>query len=371
MNMLKTGGLIAVAALAILVYSSIFTVDERESALVIRFGEIQRTVEEPGLYFKLPLFEELRKVELRMMFMQSTDKAVQVVDGRRYSVDAITMVRIVSPQRFRETVDANLALARDRIETRLDAALRQTYGRRSFGAALSDDRTAMMHEIRDQVRREAESLGIEIVDVRIRRTELMPDVLQDTYARMSAERFAEAAELRAIGQAQATRIEAEADRAAVELLATAQRESEIIRGEGDAERNRTFAEAFGRDVEFFNFYRSMQAYTKSLAGTETTLVLSPDSEFFRHFGMGGSSPEPQQVELEQPPAPQARRLFESDEVSGEPQAAQDAPQAAPEEQPPAPQARKRLFDSPVESGEPQAAQVAPQAAPEEGAPQQQ
>jgi modulator of FtsH protease HflC len=107
MNMFKTGGLIAVAALAILVYSSIFTVDERESALVIRFGEIQRTIEEPGLYFKLPLFEELRKVELRMMFMQSTDKAVQVVDGRRYSVDAITMVRIEDPQKFRETVDAS------------------------------------------------------------------------------------------------------------------------------------------------------------------------------------------------------------------------------------------------------------------------
>lgn len=320
MNMFKTGGLIAVAAIVILAWSSVFTVDEREKALVIRFGEIQRTIEEPGLYFKLPLFEELRKVENRIMFMQSTDKAVQVVDGRRYSVDAITMLRIVNPQRYRETVDADIVLARARIETRLDAALRQTYGRRSFGAALSEDRTAMMHEIRDQVRREAESLGIQIVDVRIRRTELMPDVLQDTYARMSAERFAEAAELRAIGQAQATRIQAEADRAAVELLAEAQRESEIIRGEGDAERNRTFAEAFGRDVEFFNFYRSMQAYTKSLAGTDTTLVLSPDSEFFRHFGMDQSSPEPQQVEIENaaPVSPQTAE----DESAQSPQAAQ-------------------------------------------------
>lgn len=362
MNMLKTGGLIAVAALAILVYSSIFTVDERESALVIRFGEIQRTIEEPGLYFKLPLFEELRKIEERMMFMQSTDKAVQVVDGRRYSVDAITMVRIEDPQKFRETVDANLVLARDRIETRLDAALRQTYGRRSFGAALSDDRAAMMREIRDQVRNEAESLGIDIVDVRIRRTELMPDVLQDTYARMSAERFAEAAELRAIGQAQATRIEAEADRAAVELLATAQRESEIIRGEGDAERNRTFAAAFGKDVEFFNFYRSMQAYTKSLAGTETTLVLSPDSEFFRYFGMqDGASPEPQRVEAEQP-APVARKQLFDD---GEAQAAQ-APQAP---------AQEDVTAQPAEAA-PQAAQVAPAqiapgATPQEGVPQQQ
>ena len=334
MNMFKTGGLIALAAIVILAYSSIFTVDEREEALVIRFGEIQRTIDEPGLYFKLPLLEELRKVENRIMFMQSTDKAVQVVDGRRYSVDAITVVRIVDPQKYRETVDADIALARARIETRLDAALRQTYGRRSFGAALSEDRPNMMREIRDQVRREAESLGIEIVDVRIRRTELMPDVLQDTYARMSAERFAEAAELRAIGQAQATRIQAEADRAAVELLATAQRESEIIRGEGDAERNRTFADAFGRDAEFFNFYRSMQAYTKSLAGTETTLVLSPDSEFFRYFGMQGASPETEQVDLgepaplpqgdlEAPPAPEAPQ---AQSAPSAPEASQAAPQ---------------------------------------------
>jgi modulator of FtsH protease HflC len=318
MNMFKTGGLIALVALVILGYSSIFTVDEREKALVIRFGEIQRTVEVPGLYFKLPIFEELRKIDIRTQFMQSNDKAVQVVDGRRYSVDAITMVRVVNPQRFRETVDASWLLARDRIETRLDAALRQTYGRRTFDAALSQDRSAMMREIRDQVRGEAQSLGIEIVDVRIRRTELMPDVLHDTYERMNAERFAEAAELRAIGQAQATRIQAEADRAAVELLAAAQRESEIVRGEGDAERNRVFADAFQRDPDFFGFYRSMQAYTRSLAGTDTTLVLTPDSEFFRHFGMQGASPPLQQAQ--QPiPAPQA-----SDSQAGEelPQAAQ-------------------------------------------------
>jgi len=155
----------------------------------------------------------------------------------------------------------------------------------------------------------------------------MPDVLQDTYARMSAERFAEAAELRAIGQAQATRIQAEADRAAVELLAMAQRESEIVRGEGDAQRNRTFAEAFGRDAEFFNFYRSMQAYTKSLAGTETTLVLSPDSEFFRHFGMQGLSPESDQIDLGEPaPAPQGSP--EAPQAPEVPQAAQTAPQGS-------------------------------------------
>jgi membrane protease subunit HflC len=158
-----------------------------------------------------------------------------------------------------------------------------------------------MREIRDQVKAEAVSLGIDVVDVRIRRTDLMPEVLQDTYDRMSAERLAEAAELRAIGESQSIKVRAEADREAVELVSKARRESEIIRGEGDAERNRTFAEAFSKDPEFFAFYRSTQAYAKSLGGTGTTLVLDPSWEFFKYFGQGtkaaptgtaGSPPEP-------------------------------------------------------------------------------
>ena len=147
----------------------------------------------------------------------------------------------------------------------------------------------MMREIRDQVRNEARALGIEIVDVRVRRTDLTPDVLNDTYERMNAERFAEAANLRAIGETARRRIRAEADREAVELVAKAKRESEIIRGEGDGERNRIFAEAFNQDPEFFAFYRSMQAYAKSLQGDDTTLVLNPDSEFFQFFGKNPAS----------------------------------------------------------------------------------
>jgi modulator of FtsH protease HflC len=162
------------------------------------------------------------------------------------------MLRIVDPQKFRETVDASLNRARDRIETRLDAALRQTYGRRSFDAALTQDRRVMMREIRDQVRGEAIPLGIDVIDVRIRRTDLMPEVLRDTYDRMSAERLAEAALLRAIGESQSIKVRAEADREYVELVSTARRESEMIRGEGDAERNRVFAEAFSKDPEFFS-----------------------------------------------------------------------------------------------------------------------
>lgn len=289
---LKAFLLVLVAGGLFIAYSSMFVVDEREKALVIRLGEIQRTVDKPGLYFKVPIVEELVFVEDRLLFFESVDKSVQVIDGRRYSVDAIIMLKIIDPQRFRETAKANLSQVRDRLETRLDAALRQTYGKRSFDSALSKDRAAMMTEIRDQVRGEALSLGVEIVDVRIRRTDLMPDVLKDTYDRMNAERFAEAAQLRAVGDAERRRIRAAAEREAVEMVSKAKREGEIIRGEGDAERNRLFAEAFKRDPEFFAFYRSMQAYPKSLRGSDTTLVLTPDSDFFRYLKDPGGSDRP-------------------------------------------------------------------------------
>lgn len=290
MGILKSFGAIALAAIAFLVWTSVFVVDERQKALVTQLGEIQREINDAGIYFKLPFVQEVIRIEDRIVFFESPDKEVQVVDSRRYVVDTVTMIRVNDPRRFRETVGASLNRAKDRIETRLDAALRQTYGRRSFDAALSKDRAAMMREIRDQVRLEAEALGIEVVDVKIRRTDLLDQVLKDTYARMNAERFAEAAELRAIGEAQATRIKAEADRQSVELMSKAQRESEILRGEGDATRNRVFAEAFQQDPEFFAFYRSMQAYTNSLSNSDTTLVLKPDSEFFKYFGTQQSAP---------------------------------------------------------------------------------
>jgi membrane protease subunit HflC len=285
-KILKPFALILVAIGLLIAFTSTYVVDERQKALVVRFGEIQRTIEEPGLNFKMPIIDEVVFVEDRVLFFESIDKSVQVVDGRRYLVDAVTMLRITDPRKFRETVGADLNLARDRIDTRLDAALRQTYGKRTFGVALSKDRAAMMREIRDQVKTEAQALGIEIIDVRIRRTDLMPDVLKDTYERMNAERFAEAAQLRAVGETARRRIRAEADREAVELVAKAKRESEIERGKGEAERNRIFADAFNRDPEFFAFYRSMKAYSNSLKGSGTTLVLSPDSEFFEYFNSG-------------------------------------------------------------------------------------
>ncbi len=283
MSFIKSFGLFILAGLVFLGLSSFFVVDEREKVLVTKFGEIQRVVEKPGLYFKVPFVEDVVPIEDRLLFIQSNDKSVQVVDGRRYRVDTITVLRVKDAIKFRETVGASLAEARIRIATRIESALTQTYGRRTFTAALSKDRAAMMTEIRDMVRPAAVSLGLEIVDVRIRKTDLMQEVLKQTYERMNAERFAEAAQLRAVGRTRGITIRAAADRNKVELVATARRESEMIRGDGDAKRNNVFAAAFNRDPEFFAFYRSMKAYSKSLGSSGTTMVLSPDSEFFKFF----------------------------------------------------------------------------------------
>lgn len=294
MNLFKSSGVIILVILGLIVWSSTFIVDERKKALVLRFGEINRIVEKPGLYFKIPIADDVVPIEDRMILWTSDNMSVQVVDGRRYLVDAVTMARIVNSQRFRETTSADLTRAWDRIRTRLDAALRQTYGKRTFEAALSKDRAVMMREIRDQVRSEALNNGIEIVDVRIVRTDLMDEVLKNTYERMSSERIAEAKDLRGRGEARKIEIMAQADRAYTEKFADARRQSEVIRGEGEGERNRIFAEAFQRDPEFFDFYRSMQAYAKSLTGAGTTMVLKPDSEFFKYMGMDKAKPAPQQ-----------------------------------------------------------------------------
>ena len=290
MNLFKSSGIIIVAIIGLVVWSSTFIVDERKKALVLRFGEINRIVEKPGLYFKIPIADDVVPIEDRMILWTSDNMSVQVVDGRRYLVDAVTMARIVNSQRFRETTSADLTRAWDRIRTRLDAALRQTYGKRTFEAALSKDRAVMMREIRDQVRAEALNNGIEIVDVRIVRTDLMDEVLKNTYERMSSERIAEAKDLRGRGEARKIEIMAQADRAYTEKFADARRQSEVIRGEGEGERNRIFAQAFQQDPEFFSFYRSMQAYAKSLSTSGTTLVLRPDSDFFKYFGMDKTKP---------------------------------------------------------------------------------
>jgi len=272
-------------------YSTTFIVTERDQAIVMRFGEIRRTIKEPGIYFKVPtnFVDTVQFIDKRLQTVTLNDKRVQVRDGRRYVVDAFATYRITGPRQFKESVQANMVLAQDRLQTRLDAALRRVYGQREFNAALSAERAAMMREVRDLLRPEALLLGVTIVDVRVQRTDLLPEVSARTFDRMKAERLAEAAQLRALGTQTKLRIEAEADREAVVTVAKARRESEIVRGKGEAQRNKIFAEAFSKDPEFFAFYRSMKAYVESMGGSDTTMVLSPNTEFFRYFGNEGGA----------------------------------------------------------------------------------
>jgi membrane protease subunit HflC len=289
---------IAVIAAVILFlgYSSIFVVNAGQQAIVLRFGEIVDVETEPGIYFKAPFafFEadNVQIIEKRILRFDLDDIRVQVSGGKFYEVDAFVAYRISNARTFRQAVSGSVLQAEARLRTRLDAALRRVYGVRGFESALSEERAAMMREVRDQLRPDATSLGLEIQDVRIRRTDLTQEVSQQTYDRMKAERLAEAERLRARGREAAQRIRARADREVVEIVAEARKESEILRGEGEAQRNGIFAAAFQRDPAFFEFYRSMIAYSNALLGTGTTMVLSPDSEFFRYFRSprGGAAP---------------------------------------------------------------------------------
>ena len=283
--------LAAVLVGVIVIWSSVFVVNAREQAIVLRLGEIARVISQPGLNFKIPFIETLQRVEDRLLRLDLDDLRVQVSGGKFYEVDAFLTYRVEDPRKFRRNISASLAQAESRLRTRFDAALRQTYGRRGFEAALSEERSAMMREVAEQLRPAAEPLGIAIEDVRIRRTDLTQEVSQQTFERMKAERNAEAERLRARGNEAARRIRAAANRQVVEIRAEAQRDAEILRGEGEGERNRIFAEAFNQDPQFFEFYRSMSAYRKALENSGTTMVLTPDSEFFRYFqdenGLGG------------------------------------------------------------------------------------
>lgn len=300
---------IAVAGIVILflIYSSIFVVNARQQAIVLRFGEIVDVKSEPGIYFKMPFSffdaDNVQMIENRVLRFDLDNIRVQVSGGKFYEVDAFIAYRISNPRVFRSAVSGSVELAEQRLRTRLDAALRRVYGLRGFEAALSEERAEMMREVRDQMRPDATSLGLEIVDVRIRRTDLTQEVSQQTFERMKAERLAEAERLRARGNEAAQRIRARADREVVEIVAEAQREGEILRGEGDAERNSIFAGAYLRDPQFFDFYRSMSAYGTALNGDGTTMVLSPESEFFRFFRDPNPSVPASAAPVRQAPAP--------------------------------------------------------------------
>jgi membrane protease subunit HflC len=275
-------GLVIIAAIGFIAYLSLFVVHQTEQALVLRFGEPVRAILEPGLYTKLPLIDDVETIDKRILDLDSPPLEIIASDQKRLVVDAFGRYKVTDPLRFFQSV-GSITVADQRLSVLLNSAVRQVLGESTFETVVRDQRAALMARITERVNREGASLGIEIVDVRIRRADLPDANSQAIYQRMQTERQREATEIRAQGEQAARRIRAEADRTATVIVAEANRESEQIRGDGDAARTTIFAEAYGRDPEFFDFYRSMVAYQNGLKPGSTRLLISPDSEFFRYF----------------------------------------------------------------------------------------
>ena len=276
--------LIIILVIGVLGLSSIFIVDERERALVLQFGRVVAVKEEPGLAFKIPLIQEVVRYDDRILSIDVQPLEVTPLDDRRLVVDAFARYRISDLNQFRQAVGVGgIPVAEDRLDRILRAETREVLGSVSSRDILSSDRAALMLRIRNSAIAEARALGVTIIDVRLKATDLPQANLQATFERMKAEREREATDERARGKEAAQRIRAQADRTVVELVSDANREAEIIRGEADAERNAIFADAYGADPEFFEFYRSLSAYEQALGGGNSSMVLSPDSEFFNYL----------------------------------------------------------------------------------------
>jgi membrane protease subunit HflC len=274
---------IAALILLFLLLSSLFTVNQTQQALVLQFGNPVRVVQEPGLHMKVPFIQQAEFFEKRVLDFDAPSVELVLGDQKRLVVDAFARYRIRDALRFRQSVGTETAF-RGRLEPIIFSALRSVLGEAPLFNLLSGERNQIMNRIRGEANRALAGFGVELVDVRIKRADLPPENSQAIYRRMQTERDREAKELRAQGAEIGQRIRARADRERRVLIAEAEREASILRGQGDAEAIRVFAEAFGQDPDFFNFYRSMQAYRASLADGATSFVLSPDSEFFRYFG---------------------------------------------------------------------------------------
>mgnify|MGYP000117876592 FL=1 len=274
----------AVVVAVVAAVSSVFIVDEREKVLVLQFGQIVKVQEAPGLGFKIPLIQDVVRYDDRILSRELEPLEVTPSDDRRLVVDAFARYRITDVERFRQAVgDGGEAAAARRLDSILRAETREVLGSVTSNDILSTDRAGLMLRIRNGAIAEANALGLQVIDVRLKRTDLPPENLNATYERMKAEREREAADEIARGNEAALRVRATADRTVVELVSESQRQAEITRGEADAERNKIFAESFGADPEFFEFYRSMTAYGRALQGTNSSMVMSPDSEFFNYL----------------------------------------------------------------------------------------
>ena len=275
---------IVVAGFAI--YLSLFVVKEINQAIVLQFGDPKKVIVEPGLQVKIPFIQNVVFLDRRILNLDAPPEEVIASDQKRLIVDAYARFKIVDPLKFYISV-GDERVARSRLSTIINSRIRSVLGKQSLANLLSEDRTKQMTLIQDGVNTEAENFGIKIIDVRIKRADLPQANSEAIYKRMQTEREREAKEFRAKGAEMAVTITSTADKEVTVLLANAKKQSEIMKGEGDGQRNRIFAEAFGKDPEFFAFYRAMIAYEKALIGGDTSLILSPDSDFFKFFGDTG------------------------------------------------------------------------------------
>jgi len=270
----------------LVVYLSFFTVKEINQAIVLQFGDPKRVIAEPGLQVKIPFIQNVVFIDRRILSLDPQPEEVIASDQKRLIVDAYARFRIVDPLKFYISV-GDERVARSRLATIINSRLRSVLGTQSLATLLSEDRSKQMAIIQEGVNNEAKKFGITIIDVRIKRADLPQANSEAIYKRMQTEREREAKEFRARGAEMAVTITSTADKEVTVLLANAKKQSEIMKGEGDGQRNKIFANAFGKDPEFFSFYRAMQAYETALIGGDTSLILSPDSDFFKFFGSTG------------------------------------------------------------------------------------
>jgi len=275
-----------IIVIGFVVYLSFFTVKEINQAIVLQFGDPKRVIAEPGLQIKIPFIQNVVFLDRRILSLDPQPEEVIASDQKRLIVDAYARFKIVDPLKFYVSV-GDERVARSRLATIINSRLRSVLGKQSLATLLSEDRTKQMAIIQEGVNTEAEKFGITIIDVRIKRADLPQANSEAIYKRMQTEREREAKEFRARGAEMAVTITSTADRKVTVILANAQKQSEIMKGEGDGIRNKIFADAFGQDPDFFSFYRAMQAYETALIGGDTTLILSPDSDFFKFFGNAG------------------------------------------------------------------------------------
>jgi membrane protease subunit HflC len=274
--------LVLLVLLGAVAYSALFAVPQTHQALVLRFGAPVRVIAEPGLNYKVPFIDNVVFVDKRILDLENPAQEVIASDQKRLVVDAFARYKIINPLRYYQTL-GSIQGANNQLGTLLNAGLRRVLGEATFTHVVRDDRSQLMGRIREALDRDAQGYGIEVVDVRIRRADLPEQNSQAVYQRMQTERQREAAEFRALGAQKAQEIRSKADRDVTVLVAEATAKAEQLRGQGDGERNRIFADAFNRDPDFFSFYRSMQAYETGMKNNDTRMLLKPDSEFFRYF----------------------------------------------------------------------------------------